>query len=637
MTGQVVPSGHVSAEAGTWRMLLGVLTAVSLAVLVFVSWGDTILCTYYGYSHWAKLDYFIENPDVHMWFPLWHGGMPVMERYQPGYTLIGALFYGVPAYLAPEQSAFFYNVFSCLPLALAPPCFYFFLRSLDVSRRVSFFAAAFLGIADAPFGGPFRTSVLENGFFPAGWAFVLLVFALGCVLRALRDEQRRVWFPVHSIALAATVVTHPYSGLLSMLLVSSALLWACVQRASFRPLVRYLPWGALSVACSAFWVVPMLASLHLMGDPIEWRTLSAAGVSAYLSPWPFPGVVYQYLKILGLMVVPVSSALPGHAKVFLAVTTLIVALLGFGQVGDSLGVSFLANQGVRLVAYVALVFCLLPALALDWVFSRNVFERRRALGVATSVVVGVVVIGHHAQVTRSHAVNLDETVDYADGCAVLEWAAEAGLLGAFVLTTKLGPGNEADNLRNTFLMTGMVSQHLRAVDLNGSFVEGIRRPREFREIGENVEKLYPFRDDLYFDYVVGCGAAELFSSLGSVVFQSGRMGVVRVGKGAQRPMRCSVVGAREFTIDLGGRSGRTNLGVSFDERLECRSDSGVQLPTRKTRYNFVECEVPRGTKEVRVLFNPRFRDQAALMVSGAALLFCIAAALWRFSVVYRKN
>jgi hypothetical protein len=151
------------------------------------------------------------------WFPLWFGGMPVHNVYQPGLHFTVAAVETVSV-LAPERA---YHIVTAFIYCLGPVSLYLFCTSIT-RKPVYGFAAGLMYSLFAPtallapavfadVGGPFHGRRFQNLVFygdaPHVAATMLMPLALLCLYKAA-VERKPGWFPLASLALAAVALTN---------------------------------------------------------------------------------------------------------------------------------------------------------------------------------------------------------------------------------------------------------------------------------------------------------------------------------------------------------------------------------------------------------------------------------------------
>ena len=197
------------------------------------------------------------------WFPLWFGGMPFHNVYQPGFHLtvagLGTLLHWTPQHA--------YHFVAALTYSIAPVTLFWFCWRMTGSAGYGFAAGLFYSLVSASallsrtvwmdVGGPFHPrrfqTLVAYGEGPHILATAILPVVLLCVYRATVD-RKAIYFPLASAALACLVLTNwPGTVGLALALAAFCLSEIGERRISWARLVGISVVGYL-LACR--WIPP---------------------------------------------------------------------------------------------------------------------------------------------------------------------------------------------------------------------------------------------------------------------------------------------------------------------------------------------------------------------------------------------
>ena len=165
----------------------------------------------------ALASYIIRNAGDLTWYPLWFGGMPFHNVYQPGmhFTVAASAIWFC---LTPQHA---YHLVSAVVYSLAPFTLFWFCDRATGLPGYAFAAGLMYSVISTSallsstvwneIGGPFHSrrfqTMVGYGEGPHIMATALLPVALLCVHRAVVDRRRR-YFPLSSLVLACLVLTN---------------------------------------------------------------------------------------------------------------------------------------------------------------------------------------------------------------------------------------------------------------------------------------------------------------------------------------------------------------------------------------------------------------------------------------------
>lgn len=197
------------------------------------------------------------------WFPLWFGGMPFHNVYQPGLHVtvaaVGTLFH-----LTPQHA---YHLVTASTYCLGPVTLFWFCYARSGWPGYAFAVGAIYSLVSPSAllshvlwldsGGIFQARrfqiLVEYGEGPHIAAMTLLPLVVLCLYRAA-VERRCLYFPLASVALAALVLTN-WPGTLGLTMAVAAF---CVSEAGERRLA-WLRLGAIAVVAyllACRWIPP---------------------------------------------------------------------------------------------------------------------------------------------------------------------------------------------------------------------------------------------------------------------------------------------------------------------------------------------------------------------------------------------
>jgi hypothetical protein len=286
-----------------------------------------------GSGHYAAAQIYDREifPDTFGWTNGYFAGMPLPNFYPP-------LFFWTVSFLHHTHLFSFATAFKLLiglPLLLMPVVFWCVAYRLSGKDRGIAIATAIasatlysVGEIFQPNTGLDMSSTLLDGFYTQPLGFVLL---LCWMLFYLSPRQTTMRFAASAVLLTLTVLTNFFNAITAIVFIGSVLLWDIVtwirssdpaERRGLRNnfLLHFLsPW--LTVALSAFWLVPMLSSYeYLVTRPLIrplsslvtrplwlWYFLAATGALIWLRRQK--GVLGPYL--LACLVLLVGAVFAG--------------------------------------------------------------------------------------------------------------------------------------------------------------------------------------------------------------------------------------------------------------------------------------------------------------------------------------
>lgn len=216
------------------------------------------------------------------WNPLWYAGYPELQFYPPGFVLLG---WGLDWLTFGQLSAFALYQLLIFVAYLLPGISVYALANQVTGRRWVGLVAGGLGLLFPKLWG--GTEAVFVGLVAERLAFGLVPIAMLGGWRAVHAVRPVRWWLLTSLALAATVLMHPFHAVAPVLFLGLVAL-SLPQR--WRLLRSLALTSVLAVALVAFWLLPLMAhssyaapmlranlvqTLAWFSDPSIWVLLAA--------------------------------------------------------------------------------------------------------------------------------------------------------------------------------------------------------------------------------------------------------------------------------------------------------------------------------------------------------------------------
>ena len=287
------------------------------------------------------------------WNPLWYAGYPELQFYPPGFVLLG---WGLDWLTLGRLSPFaVYQLLIFVAYLLPGLTVYALARIVSGRWWVGLIAGMLALLFTELWGG--ATAVFV-GLVAERLAFGLVPLVLFAGWQALHAAHPTRWWLCTGLALAATVLMHPFHAVAPVLFLSVA---ALCSRSRWGHLCALALVSALAIALVAFWLLPLWVHQDYaapmlradLGQTMDW--LFAPDAQRYLAAG---------LLIPLALLVQRKRPFTLFVGSTLAMTAMLIALIVFDHVVliDRLG--FYLLDPVRFGAEVYLAYVLLAGLGL---------------------------------------------------------------------------------------------------------------------------------------------------------------------------------------------------------------------------------------------------------------------------------
>ncbi|HSR32385.1 MAG TPA: hypothetical protein VLY63_17620 [Anaerolineae bacterium] len=289
------------------------------------------------------------------WNPSWYAGYPELQFYPPGFALLG---WGLDWLTLRNLSPYAVYQFLLFVSYLLPGMTVYALVSRVSGRRWAGLVSGVLALVFPELWG--GANAVFVGLVAERLAFGLVPLVMFTGWQALHARHPTRWWLLASLAVAATVLMHPFHAVAPVLFLAIAALFYPNRWSLFRNLALT---GVLSLALVAFWLLPLLfhsgyAAPMLRADmnqTLDWL----------LSPTARMYLIASLLVPLALLVEQKRGLTIFVVSAFIMAVTL-VAFMIFDHVVliDMLG--FYLLDPVRFIAEVYLVLVLFAGLGLAY-------------------------------------------------------------------------------------------------------------------------------------------------------------------------------------------------------------------------------------------------------------------------------
>ncbi len=198
------------------------------------------------FSSWFTKEYLFPNPIG--WNPFFFGGYPQNQFYGPLLPYLAALL----AQVMPISLAF--KIIISLAIILTPLSFYYFSRSLELSKNKSAIAMAFmfsmLFIFTSKWTGGDFYSTFENGFVAQALSLPLFFFYFGLLVKKIETK----YFVLPSVLAAAVILAHSYAAICLAIAVIAVLISKRNKKSTIY-LIKHL---ILILLLCLFWLIPLI-------------------------------------------------------------------------------------------------------------------------------------------------------------------------------------------------------------------------------------------------------------------------------------------------------------------------------------------------------------------------------------------
>jgi hypothetical protein len=212
------------------------------------------------------------------WNPLWYAGYPELQFYPPGFVMLG---WALDALTLGQLSPFALYELLLFVAYVLPGLSLYALVSGVTRRRWAGLVSGGLGLLFPELWG--GAGAVFVGLVAERLAFGLVPLVMLAGWRALHARRRARWWLLACLALAATVLMHPFHAVGPILFLG----WAALSaRRRWRLVGELALTTALSVALVSFWLIPLgihgaYASPLLRADlaqTLAWFSGSIVGV-----------------------------------------------------------------------------------------------------------------------------------------------------------------------------------------------------------------------------------------------------------------------------------------------------------------------------------------------------------------------
>ncbi len=231
-------------------MALALLTAFALASGGFLLRNDLFI---YGDHPGQFMRLWVPLRVTHRllgWNPLWYAGYPELQFYPPGFVMLGWALDWMALRQLPPFLLYQLLLFGAY---LLPGLTVYLLTSRVTARRwVGLVCGGLALLFPELWGG--ATAVFV-GLVAERLAFGLVPLAMWAGWQALHARRRAGWWLIASLALAATLLMHPFHAAAPLLFLGVA---ALMQPSRRRLLGELALTGLLAVGLTAFWWLPLI-------------------------------------------------------------------------------------------------------------------------------------------------------------------------------------------------------------------------------------------------------------------------------------------------------------------------------------------------------------------------------------------
>lgn len=334
---------------------LALLTGLALAACGFLLRDDLFI---YGDhpGQFMRLWYpFRVSHQLLGWNPSWYAGYPELQFYPPGFVLLG---WGLDWLTLRNLSP--YAVYQLLLFVsyLLPGVTVYVLVSQVSGRRWAGLVSGVLALVFPELWG--GANAVFVGLVAERLAFGLVPLVMFTGWQALHARPPTRWWLLTSLALAATVLMHPFHAVAPVLFLAIAALFYPHRWSLLRNLALA---GVLSLALVAFWLLPLLIHRSYaapmlradMNQTLDWLLSPTARM--YLVASLFVPLALFVERKRGLTIFVASALIMAVALVAFMVLDHVVLI-------DMLG--FYLLDPVRFIAEVYLVLVLFAGLGLAY-------------------------------------------------------------------------------------------------------------------------------------------------------------------------------------------------------------------------------------------------------------------------------